>query len=232
MPLIRLMVPLLLALAVVLPARAGFGSYEMYHPDQRFRRLGLEAIERGEHEWALKYLRRAAHYADKPAQAMLAEYWFDGVGGEVDRARAYAWMDLAAERHYRLFLIKREAYWEALTPAERERALAIGAELYARYGDAVAKPRLEQKLRLGSRQSTGSRVGMRGALKVYTFGPSGLEWQPDYYAERHWKPEAYWAEQDRIWNNPVRGQVIVEPLRPDFGVPERPSPEPAPTDGG
>ena len=209
-------------------ARAEPGGFERYHPDQRYRRLGLEAMERGEHEWALRWFRKAARFADKASQAMVAEMFWDGIGTAVDKARAYAWMDLAAERHYRSFLVKREHYWNALDAAARERALDIGAQVYAEFGDAVAKPRLEAQLRRGSRASTGSRLGARGNLRVYTAGPGGsLSWQPDYYAARHWEPEAYWQEQDRIWKNPLRGTVRVDPLQPTFPVPERRGPSPS-----
>jgi hypothetical protein len=213
----------LLALAASPAANAS--DFERYHPDQRFRQLGLEALERDDPEWAFRWFRKAARFADKASQAMLAEMLWDGIGTRRDPARAYAWMDLAAERHYRMFLIKREAYWKALDPAQRKRALDVGAGLYEEYGDAAAKPRLEAQLRRGSRKSAGSRLGFRGALRVYTAGPGGnFQWEPDYYADRHWQPEAYWAEQDRLWRNPMRGTVTVSPVVPEFAVPERTPP--------
>ena len=47
----------------------------------------------------------------------------------------------------------------------------------------------------------------------------------DGYADRHWQPEAYWAEQDRLWRNPMRGTVTVSPVVPEYAVPERAPPE-------
>jgi len=68
------------------------------HPDLRYRKLAQEAVADGRLEEARTYFRYGARYADKLSQAALAEMWWEGRGGEQDRALAYAWMDLAAER--------------------------------------------------------------------------------------------------------------------------------------
>jgi len=207
-------------------ATAAASDFERYHPDQRFRRMGMDTLDRGDAEWALRYFRRAALYADKASQAMVGEMYWEGSGVAQDRALAYAWMDLAAERHYKPFLLRREVYWQQLTAAERARALRVGVDIYAKYGDAVAKPRLEAKLRHGRRSMTGSRTGFQGTLRVYSLGPGGeFQWDPEYYADRHWKPGAYWAEQDRLWRDPPRGIVTVAPVTPDYSVPERTPPQ-------
>src|SRR3546814_9279963 len=70
---------------------------------------------------------------------MVAEMLWNGDGVERDRALAYAWMDLAAERGYAGFLGLRERYWSALDEAGRARALEAGQEVYAHYGDAAAR---------------------------------------------------------------------------------------------
>src|SRR3546814_13111981 len=91
-----------------------------------------------------------------------------GEGGITDRAQAYAWMDLAAERGYPELLAQREQFWRALSSDERARAREIGESLYATYGDAVAKHRLERELRRGRFYKTdrksvvwGKRVSVR-----------------------------------------------------------------------
>lgn len=184
------------------------------HPDMRWRVEGLNAFEAGRHEDAAAYFRRAARFADKPAQAMLAEMLWDGRGVERNRAQAYAWMDLAAERHYRPFLIQRERYWNALDAGERERALEFGRSLYAEFGDDVAKPRLERLLTRAKRNVTGSRVGNVGALTIMVPGPGG-QWErisgEEYYSDKLWVPEQYWAWQDRTWKEPGTGRVDVLP---------------------
>ncbi|WP_225765664.1 hypothetical protein [Stenotrophomonas sp. Marseille-Q4652] len=132
------------------------------HNDLYFRRIALQALAEGRPHRGIRYLRRAAEYADKPAQALMAEIlWQGSHGQQQDRAAAYAWMDLAAERGYPELLRQREAYWAALDPQERERALAEGQELYARYGDDVARPRLGHQLRRQAAKQTGVGAGRR-----------------------------------------------------------------------
>jgi hypothetical protein len=88
-------------------------------------------------------------------------------GTAPDPALAYAWADLAAERGYPEFLGVRERVWAPLDESQRQRALELGASLYAQYGDAVAKPRLERLLRSGLARKTGTHTGSRvGALAV------------------------------------------------------------------
>lgn len=194
-------------------------GYLASHPDQWFRLLGDRARQQGRLEQARAYFLRAARYADKLSQGALAEMYWNGEGGEGDRARAYAWMDLAAERGAPLLLAHRERYWSQLTPAERTRALREGEAVYAEYGDAVAKPRLAKKLHQGRMRVTGSRAGWVGHLSICLDpGPEGCQAAvtgEQYYADRHWRPEKYWEWQDRILFTPApKGKVKIGPLEP------------------
>lgn len=187
------------------------------HPDLKWRAEATRAYKRGQYGTAARYLQRAAQFADKPSQAMYAEMLWNGRGMPMDRALAYAWMDLAAERGYIPFLVKREQYWNALDEAERERAVARGQAVYDEYGDAVAKPRhAEAMARSGPRGSTGSRVSAVGRLQVVLPDPTG-NWNlatqrgtvsgDQYYRDRYWNPDEYWAWQDRLWRNTSPDQV-------------------------
>lgn len=184
------------------------------HPDLRWRREGLHSHAHGQYAAALAQFQRAARYADKPSQAMVAEMYWEGRGVPVDRPLAYAWMDLAAERMYANFLILRERYWLQLTPAEQAQSLQRGQALLAEYGDDVAKPRLEKVLRLEGRKVTGSRVGFVGSLKIIpNTGPmAGTGMTLDgtqYYAKQYWQPDRYWELQDQVWRAPPKGRVDV-----------------------
>ncbi|MGY0800081.1 tetratricopeptide repeat protein [Lysobacter sp. A286] len=182
------------------------------HPDLQNRQRGVEAYETGRFEEALKYFRRAAHYADKASQAMVGEMLWNGEGVARDPALAYVWMDLAAERGYRGFLQFREQYWAALGESERKRALDEGRAIYARYGDAAAKPRIAAVLRRGLAQTTGSRLGSVGALQIMVPGPGGVPITIDgskYYDPRYWDPKQYAEWHDRVWMNPRVGRVDV-----------------------
>lgn len=215
---------------------AGFLSW---HPDLRFRLLGLEAMKKDRPEDAIKLFQRAAFYGDKPSQGMVAEMYWNGRGVPQDKALAYAWMDLAAERGYIGFLGLRERYWNALDSGERERALQEGQAIYARYADASAKPRIAAQLRRGLSKTTGSRTGFSGNLKIYVPGPDGLGESIDgskFYDERYWNPDQYQQWHDSIWSKPKVGRVDVGEIeqvgsrvpstRPEVDAPEPEVPEP------
>lgn len=224
--------------------QAGFLSG---HPDLRYRLLGVERMKQGKHEDALKFFRRAAYYADKPSQAMVAEMLWNGQGEAPDKALAYAWMDLAAERGYPQLLGLRERYWEGMDEAERERALTAGQEVYARYGDAAAQPRIAAVLRRERRNVTGSRTGSVGNLKIVL--PDGQQIDGSkFYDERFWDPEKYQQWHDATWVSRMRvGRVDASDLQPvrndlpevqsrvpetppdsDYAEPEVPEEEPTP----
>lgn len=188
------------------------GGFLDWHPDLRFRASGVEAFNRHDDEAALHDFQRAAYYADKASQAMVAEMLWDGRGAARDRPLAYAWMDLAAERGYPVFLAVRERYWLELDPAGRARAIDAGRAVYAHYGDAVAKPRIAAQLRRGRGQVTGSRTGFVGTLDIAVPGPDGTMWRVDpeeYYAAPYWEPRKYQQWQDAMWNDPRIGRVTV-----------------------
>ena len=203
------------------------------HPDLRWRLSALDNIERGHLSFVMDELLRAAHFGDKPSQAMVAEAYWKGLYGQTaDRPLAYAWMDLAAERGYQPLLVKRDIYWRRLSEKERQSALERGVEVYAQYGDDVALPRLEEKLRAARSKKTGSRLGSNatsveaiapGASKVVidlrTVHPqvTGAKkirlWEPKY-----WQLDRYiaWKEVsiDAAFSGYGRGEVEVQPLKP------------------
>lgn len=187
---------------------AGFLSS---HPDLRYRLLGLDEYKKKNYKEAFRFFQRASHYADKPSQGMVAEMLWIGQGVEQDRALAYAWMDLASERGYRSFLALRERYWNELQITDRGRALAEGQDIYEKYGDAVAKPRIAATLRRERRATTGSRTGFVGSLKIVVPGPSGEETidGSKFYDPKYWEPEKYHAWHDSIWMTPRIGKVSV-----------------------
>lgn len=217
------------------------GGFNAAHPDVYWRRMAIHELDRGRDDLARSYLRRAARFADKASQAMLAEMLWTGRGGEHDRPQAYAWMDLAAERGYTVFVVKREEYWTALSNAEQDEAIRVGRDLYDEYADAVAKERLDRKLVRAQRMVAGSRVGaISGNLMVLLPDADGLSsgsasrsgglmnmglrmMGTDYYAPEYWQPNAYWAREDAVWRNPKLGVVTVQdPQAADVDDPNDP----------
>ena len=192
---------------------ANSADYLAYHPDLGDRKMGMEAYGRGSYDYAARYFHWAAHFADKPSQAMLGSMYWDGKGVPQDRALGYAWMDLAAERHYPQLLAFRERYWQEMSEDERKRAIEVGQLLYDEYGDAVAKPRLEVWLRRGLLQVTGSHTGFVGTIEIQIPGghPPSID-ANQYYDPRFWKGRQYWATVDRSWKAPPKGTVNVGAL--------------------
>lgn len=139
--------------------------FQRAHPDLKYRIEALNLLEDGRVGAALAAFEDAAHWGDKLSQAMVAEIYWTGQGVRADRARAYAWMDLAAERQFVAFVAKREKYWSLLTPEEQSEAIEIGRQLYAAHGDDVALPRLESRVAREGRV-TGSRAGFAGSGSV------------------------------------------------------------------
>lgn len=186
------------------------------HPDLRYRLLGVEAYRSGDYGQAFEYFRRASFYADKPSQGMVAEMLWTGQGTPRDPALGYAWMDLAAERGYRGFVVQRERYWARMDEAERQRAIDEGIAIYDRYGDAVARPRIDAELRRARRQITGSRTGHPvGPLRIDVPGPNGTSLSIDgskFYDPVYWDPEQYQAWHDQVWMESRTGNVDVGEL--------------------
>jgi hypothetical protein len=197
------------------------GGFLSAHPDMRWRLEGQEARRKERYDDAITYFRRAARYGDKPSQGVLGEMYFTGTGVPVDRPLGYAWMDLAAERGYPFLLAKRENYWNQLSAAERERAVAVGTELYAEFGDEFAKPRLEVVMRRERRNTTGSRTGHVGNLTIQIPTPGGTREirGNEYYADKFWEPALYWRWQDHDWRKPGMGVVEVGAVMTDVNDP-------------
>jgi hypothetical protein len=189
-------------------------SFLSAHPDLRNRLLGLKAFQVADYAQAMTLFRRAARYADKPSQAMVAEMLWQGLGGPANRPLAYVWMELAAERYFKVMLIQRERYWQALDAGERAQALGLGPAVFAEFSDPAAKPRLERALRFARRDMTGSRTGFVGSLRIVIPVPSWLISLDgsEYYQAKFWIPDAYWAWQAEDWQELPRGRGDVGPL--------------------
>ena len=191
------------------------------HPDQRYRNAGIVAYKHGDKALALRLFIKAASYADKVSQAMVAMMYWSGDGIGADRPRAYAWMDLASDRNYRDLLVQRELYWHLLSQTEREQALVIGREIYDEYSDEQGLDRLKLKLSRGMLSVTGSRTGFAGnGYSILKDGGAGS--LQDLMGGTHvdfgrmydpmlWNPGQYARLKDLQWElkRPLHGHVVV-----------------------
>lgn len=189
------------------------GGFLDGHPDLRYRNIGLEAYKRKDFPAAIAQFKRAAYYADKPSQAVVAEMYWDGVGVAQDRVLGLIWMDLAAERSYDFFSRKRDYYWNALSEAERRQALTRARSVHAEYADAAAEPRLAAALKRERNRMTGSRVGsLSSAVQIIVPGYGSID-ASQFYDARYWEPKQYRAWQDAYW-------IHLRPGRVQVGTPE------------
>jgi len=182
------------------------------HPDLRYRKWGVDALHRHEVNDAMDNFRRAARYADKPAQGYLAEMYWHGVEMPSDRALAHAWMVVAAERGYPMFVELRDRFAAGLTEQQLQRSQRIQPELMAEYGDAVAKPRIADVLRRAKMEMTGSRTGSQISNMDIVYGSgagSSTIKGAVYYADRYWDPVEYHRWQDATWEKVPVGTVDV-----------------------
>lgn len=186
------------------------------HPDLYWRKQGIDHYRRERYTEAMTAFRRAARYADKTSQAMVAQMLWNGDGVKADRVMAYVWADLAAERGYPDFVATREKFWRELNAAERSAAVANGQAVFDEYGDSVAKRREESALRLARINMTGSRTGRVGTIEMRLRNADGSFASPIdgavYFAPKFWKPEQYWHWQDHAWTPPPEGKVEVGPI--------------------
>lgn len=213
-------------------------AFQQGHPDLKFRNWAEDAYRQGDQVKALRMYRRAARYADKVSQGRVAEMYWAGEGAAPDRALAYAWIDLAAERGYRILLAIRERYWSQLTETERKRAIGEGQAIYAEYGDEVAKPRVEKAMFKARRSMTGSRTGTltgnldvtgvaQGRANIGDAYSQGTTFRSErFYDDTYWEPELYWAWQAKLFNGVPEGTVEIRKLRPlsDLSEPGRSKP--------
>ncbi len=194
------------------------------HPDLLFRSQGLNAYRDRKYAEAMERFRKAAHYGDKASQAIVGEMLWSGVGVAPDRVMALVWMDLAAERGYPRFVSTRNGYWNALSPAERQRARNLADNLYAEYGDAVAEPRLAGALRRERVKMTGSRTGsLSSNMQILIPGHGSIDGSK-FYDPKYWDPQLYRAWHDAFWENVREGSVEVgDPEKLD-AIETRPTP--------
>lgn len=179
------------------------------HPDLRYRSLAMDEYIKQNYAEAMRLFKLAGYYSDKPSQAIVGEMLWIGQGAEQDRAHAYIWMELAAERDYRFFSEKRDMYWSQLSAAERELVLEKAPAIRNEYADATAEKRLATILRRERAQMTGSRVGSQANPVTIVVPGVGTIEGSRYYAPRYWDPKEYRAWNDSFWKDVRIGRVDV-----------------------
>ena len=193
-------------------------SFFEAHPDMRWRSVAMAAYKKQNYPKAMRDFKRAASYADKFSQSMVAHMYWEGQGTAADHPLAYAWMDLAAEREYYNFVAQRELYWAQLNEQQRAAAVQRGQAVYAEYRDSVTKPNMEKELRQATQRMTGSRTGYVSSALYVSDTDGNLIPGSIYYDKTYYQAERYWCDQDAYWSRPMNPSVEV-------GLPHTVSPE-------
>jgi len=199
------------------PAFIQHDTFVGAHPDLYWQRQGIRNYTRGRYAEAMTDFRRAARFADKTSQAMIAQMLWNGDGVKADHVMAYVWADLAAERGYPDFIATREKFWRELGTDEQKAAVAAGQAIFAEYGDQIAKHREERELRLARINITGSRTGHVGTIDMLLKNSDNSLGAPIdgslYFAPKYWEPKQYWQWRDHTWTQPPEGNVEVGPIQ-------------------
>lgn len=186
------------------------------HPDLFNEFAGMRKLEAGHYKAAMSYLKASSLYADKLSQLSVGLMYLNGQGVAKDPVTAFAWVAISAERKYPRFLATRDAIWATLNANQREQAKTLVTQLYAKYGDPVAKPRMVRALNLAKMQMTGSHLGF-GTSSVITLsagstppscGAETIDGAPqvgcgNIYADWRWDPKKYFQVRDGAWKGTV-----------------------------
>ena len=223
MRMVRFVATLMFAAAALAgaPAHAAEEAYtdSSVHYDQVFRWRAMEAFQSGDVASAIRNFERAARFADKPSQFALGVIHMNGDGVPRDRALAFAWLDVAAERGYEEIVEQRDILWEQLTDGERAAGQFLAKRLVAKYGDAKAKPRHRSRTLAALQHSLGKSKSVRDDVIVtdlancsaglVDFRRGNACHERDFYSSR-FDPKHYWAVQDAAWG--ASGVVEVGPV--------------------
>ena len=175
-------------------------------PGSYFEYRARSYLKQDEPASALGMYKLAAYWGNKYAQYNIGILYF--VGGKSiapDRARAAAWLRLAAGSQQPGMTDAFQKVLEALTPAERAQADIVWNELQTKYADTLTRQRVITRYQTERRNVTGSRVGFVGSLTLCL--PDGSE--ADGYT--------YYKQMDKVFETYVDtmfGHATVGPLVP------------------
>lgn len=165
-PAICLFALLMLSLASTAAAEERL-SYADNTPGHKIMALGHSAFRAGRYQVALQNYQRAAYWGDKFGHYNVGVMHYHGQGTEQDVPRAWAWLELAAEREYPQMREVADLLWGRLIDEQKAegRRILIN-ELIEVYGDEAAIRRTSRRMNRERRKIAGSRVGHVGALQV------------------------------------------------------------------
>ncbi|HEY1588731.1 MAG TPA: hypothetical protein VGG00_03275 [Rhodanobacter sp.] len=122
---------------------------EKFLPADYYYCLATQSYGEQHFDRAKKFFTTAASWASKPAQFVLGIMALNGDHQPVNRPLALAWLTLAAERPQSTFEAAYTSAHASATPAERQAAEKLLADMRPTYADATAAVRAEKRYAQG-----------------------------------------------------------------------------------
>lgn len=142
-------------------------GYSEHIPSAWEMRQGRQDYQSGNYTGAFWHYMNAAVWADKFAQYNIGVMYLRGEGVEFDPVRAWAWLELAAERGYPDMVLAADDLYRLLDEEQqREGRRILEDDLLPDYGDAVRIKATARRMERERRQATGTRTGSKAALSA------------------------------------------------------------------
>jgi len=164
-------------------------DYNEHTPGYRYMEEGQRAYSNGFFGSAMAKYKVAARWADKFAQYNIGVMHLRAEGVDFDPVKAWAWLELAAERDYPQMVEAADDLYAMLDAQQQaEGRDYLERELLPRFGDEARVEPTALKMRQDRRRATGSRVGGRGFLAFLTVidGSGQTRRGDEYYAAEKW----------------------------------------------
>ena len=188
---------------------------EQFLPGDYYYCIATQSYGERDYAQARRFFTTAARWASKPAQYVLGIMALDGDHQPVNRALAAAWLALAAERPQSPFAAASARLVASLTPAERQIADRLLAQMRPTYGDATAAVRAERRYadgmaRLARLTGAGGHYCMAG---ITTPADTGMATDPEQCPPIQMMTKAIDQAAAKVFDG-WTGHVEVGPLQP------------------
>ncbi len=208
------LVNLFVAVGLVMGAAstAAASGFAEHTPGNRHLVDGDRAYRNGQYTRAKVRFLAGARWADKLAQFNLGVMNYHGQGVPQDKARAWAWFALSAERGYPRMVEMADQIYRELNDEKKARGQRIlEDELQPQFGDNVAVERTARRMERERRRATGSRTGAIGSLVVIDRSGQSRTGQEFYRADA-WDFRQIIDMETRIFNALDGGTVSLRDL--------------------
>lgn len=185
-------------------------DYDEHTPGARHMEAGQRSYAAGHFGSAMAKYKTAARWADKFAQYNIGVMYLRAEGVEFDPVKAWAWLELAAEREYPQLVEAADDLYALLDEQQQADGRDyLERELLPRFGDETRIEATARKMRQDRRKATGSRAGGRAFLSYLTIidGSGQTRRGDEYYAAEKWDFERIVDYETRVMFGIANGNV-------------------------